>query len=85
MVCRVLRESVEELREMMYSASAYPGPEPGKMWSLDAGVGRPQGNIFRDREQEEKAEKEKAMRKRRADYRGDLRKLSLWLQQKHNR
>lgn len=70
---------------MMYSGSAYPGPEPGKMWSLDGGVGSPQGRIFRDRYEMDKAEKEKAKKRRKADYRSDLRKLSLWLQQKHKR
>lgn len=81
-----LRESVQLLREYMFSASAYPGPEPGKMWSLSTGYANsPQARIFRDREDERKMEKDRADKRKKADFRTDLRKLSLWLQQKRTR
>jgi hypothetical protein len=79
---RNLRESVEQLREYMFSASAYPGPELGKMWSLGVGnAGTPQGKIYRD-DEEEKDEKERADKRKKPDFRPDLRRLSLWLQQR---
>ncbi len=84
MSLRSLRENVELLREYMFSASAYPGPEPGKMWSLNVAYnGSPQARIFRQNEKDKEDEKQRAFKRKKADFRSDLRKLSLWLQQKH--
>ena len=74
-----MRESLDRLIEFM-NASSYPGPEPGKVWDLNSTVpGHPASHLFRDQVRDKEAKKRA---KKKADFRPQLRKLSLWLQQK---
>lgn len=78
-----LRESIDSLIEYMAGGS-YPGPEPGKLFSISTAYpGHPAARMQRDQEQEKEAKK--LNKKKKADFRPQLRKLSLWLQQKGGR
>lgn len=71
-----LREHVQLLREYMFSASSYPGPEPGTMGVVATMpyASNPYGSTLSD--QDEKA----AIQKRKlADKRQRLRKIAQWL------
>lgn len=74
-----LRESIDALTEFM-DASSYPGPEPGRLWSLSNSYpGNPASQQWRDLALMNGRRRSK---KKKADIRPHLRKLSLWLQQK---
>jgi hypothetical protein len=80
---KALRESIQNLVEYMYGSSAYPGPEPGKLWSLGLpGMGNPAGQIYADPRAMEKAKRDEEKRKKKADFRAHLRKMALWQAQK---
>jgi hypothetical protein len=79
-----LREHVALLREYMFAGgSSYPGPEPNKVFSLGMNyTGTADAQIFRDKDDAKRQEIERAKKRKRADFRRDLRKMSLWAQQK---
>lgn len=77
-----LRESVELLREL-FNAASYPGPEPGKITSVSMQYpNTPASQLARDQQREK--ETRQKLKKKNADSRADLRKLSVWLARKHD-
>jgi hypothetical protein len=78
-----LRESVALLREYVYNAASYPGPEPGKVMSLSTQYPNTAASQLARDQQREKEARQK-LKKKNADSRADLRKLSVWLQRKHD-
>jgi len=81
-----LREDVEHLREYMQSASSFRGPEVGNVWSLGtAYAGGVLARNWRDKMDQQRSEKERAEKRKKSDFRADLRRLALWRQQKRER
>jgi hypothetical protein len=74
-----LREHVELLREYMFSASSYRGPEPGSngVVATMPYLSDPSGG-----EDAEKQKQAQRVKRKLADKRERLRKMSIWLVQK---
>lgn len=74
-----LREQIELLREFMHQPASYPGPEPGKTWSVGMSYAPSMRAAMFPHLANQEADKKK-FKDKGADKRDALRKLAIWLQ-----